>query len=152
MTIGFNAVSSLAAGRVDAATGFWNAEGVALRRQGVPVRIFKVDRYGAPPYPELVLSASRRTVERDPELVRSTVAATTRGYDFAEAHPAQALDDLLAADPRARPRRPGGAAARPAPRPAAAAVRPGGAARNGRPGTSNTACSNARSTSAPRSA
>ncbi len=33
VTIGFNAVSSLAAGRVDAATGFWNAEGVALQRQ-----------------------------------------------------------------------------------------------------------------------
>ena len=31
VTIGFNAVSSLAAGRVDAATGFWNAEAVALR-------------------------------------------------------------------------------------------------------------------------
>ena len=28
VTIGFNAVSSLAAGKVDAATGFWNAEGV----------------------------------------------------------------------------------------------------------------------------
>ena len=36
VTIGFNAVSSLAAGKVDAATGFWNAEGVALQRQGVP--------------------------------------------------------------------------------------------------------------------
>ena len=34
VTIGFNAVSSLAAGRVDAATGFWNAEGVALRQPG----------------------------------------------------------------------------------------------------------------------
>ena len=31
VTIGFNAVSALAAGKVDAATGFWNAEGVALR-------------------------------------------------------------------------------------------------------------------------
>ena len=56
MTIGFNAVASLAAGKVDAATGFWNAEGVALRRQGVPIRVFKVDRYGAPPYPELILT------------------------------------------------------------------------------------------------
>src|SRR6188474_1678671 len=35
VTIGFNAVSALAAGKVDAATGFWNAEGVALRRQDV---------------------------------------------------------------------------------------------------------------------
>jgi putative hydroxymethylpyrimidine transport system substrate-binding protein len=99
VTIGFNAVSSLAAGKIDAATGFWNAEGVALQRQGVPVRIFKVNRYGAPSYPELVLSASRRTIERDPALVDSVVAATTRGYEFVSQHPAQGLADLLAAVP-----------------------------------------------------
>jgi len=99
LTIGFNAVSSLAAGRVDAATGFWNAEGVALRRRGVPVRLFKVDRYGAPPYPELILTASRQTVERDPELIDAMVAATTRGYESTVNDPAAALDDLLASVP-----------------------------------------------------
>ncbi len=99
VTIGFNAVSSLAAGKVAAATGFWNAEGVALRRLGIPVRIFKVDRYGAPPYPELILTTSRRTLEDDPGLVRAVVDATRRGYAFTEAHPSKALDDLLAADP-----------------------------------------------------
>jgi putative hydroxymethylpyrimidine transport system substrate-binding protein len=96
VTIGFNAVSSLAAGKVDAATGFWNAEGVALRRQGVPVRIFKVNRYGAPPYPELVLAASHETIEQDPGLVRSVVDATKRGYELTVENPAKALDDLLA--------------------------------------------------------
>jgi putative hydroxymethylpyrimidine transport system substrate-binding protein len=99
VTIGFNAVSSLAAGRVDAATGFWNAEGVALRQQGIPIRIFKVDEYGAPPYPELVLVASHGTVERRPGLVRSVVAATTRGYELAVHNPSEALDDLLAEVP-----------------------------------------------------
>jgi NitT/TauT family transport system substrate-binding protein/putative hydroxymethylpyrimidine transport system substrate-binding protein len=99
VTIGFNAISSLAAGKVDAATGFWNAEGVALRRQGVPVRIFKVNRYGAPPYPELVLTTSRQTLDRKPGLVRSLVRATARGYEFAVAHPAKALDDLVAEVP-----------------------------------------------------
>jgi len=99
VTIGFNAVSSLAAGKVAAATGFWNAEGVALRRQGVPVRIFKVDRYGAPPYPELVLVTSRQTVEQRPQLVSSMVEATKRGYGFAFADPGRALADLLAEVP-----------------------------------------------------
>ncbi len=99
VTIGFNAVSSLAAGKVDAATGFWNAEGVALQRQGVPIRIFKVDRYGAPPYPELILTTSRKTLDQDPDLVRSVVDATRRGYAFTEQQPAKALDDLLAVNP-----------------------------------------------------
>jgi putative hydroxymethylpyrimidine transport system substrate-binding protein len=99
VTIGFNAVASLAAAKVGAATGFWNAEGVALRRQGVPVRIFKVNEYGAPPYPELILTASRQTIDSDPELVDSIVAATTHGYEFVSGHPAKALDDLLAEVP-----------------------------------------------------
>jgi putative hydroxymethylpyrimidine transport system substrate-binding protein len=99
ITIGFNAVSALAAGRVDAATGFWNAEGVALRQLGVPVRIFKVDEYGAPHYPELILTTSRRTLDEDPELVDSVVAATRRGYALAVSDPSRALSDLLAANP-----------------------------------------------------
>ena len=38
VTIGYGAVSSLAAEKVDAVTGFWNAEGVDLRRDGIPIR------------------------------------------------------------------------------------------------------------------
>jgi putative hydroxymethylpyrimidine transport system substrate-binding protein len=98
VTIGFNAVSALAAGKVDAATGFWNAEGVALRQQGVPIRTFKVDRYGAPPYPELILTTTEATLQKEPQLVRDVVDATRRGYRFTEANPSKALGDLLAAD------------------------------------------------------
>jgi NitT/TauT family transport system substrate-binding protein/putative hydroxymethylpyrimidine transport system substrate-binding protein len=99
VTIGFNAVSSLAAGKVDAATGFWNAEGVALRRAGVPIRVFKVNDYGAPRYPELILVASKSTIADNPGLIDRMVAATTRGYEFAVRQPTQALDDLVASVP-----------------------------------------------------
>jgi putative hydroxymethylpyrimidine transport system substrate-binding protein len=98
VTIGFTAVPSLAAGKLDAVTGFWNAEGVALQRKGIPIRIFRVDRFGAPPYPELVLTTSRRTLEDDPDLVDAVVAATRKGYALAVRDPDAALDDLLAAD------------------------------------------------------
>jgi len=99
VTIGFNAVADLAAGKVDAATGFWNAEAVALQRQGVPVRTFRVDRYGAPPYPELVLTTTRKLLRSDPVLVREVAGATTRGYQAALRDPKAALDALLAANP-----------------------------------------------------
>jgi putative hydroxymethylpyrimidine transport system substrate-binding protein len=99
VTIGFNAVASLAAGKVDAATGFWNAEAVSLRRQGIPVRVFKVDRYGAPRYPELVLCTSARTRLRENDLVSSLVGGMTRGYRATEDDPDSALDDLLAENP-----------------------------------------------------
>ncbi len=99
VTIGFNAVAALAAGRVDAATAFWNAEGVTLKRQGVATRTFRVDRYGAPRYPELVLVTTAAMIRADPNLVGAVAEATRGGYLIAERHPADALDDLLSADP-----------------------------------------------------
>jgi putative hydroxymethylpyrimidine transport system substrate-binding protein len=99
VTIGFNAVAALAAGKVDAATGFWSSEAVALRRQGVPVRVFEVERFGAPSYPELVLTTSRDLLDEDPELVEAVVGATRRGYALTEHDPKAALDDLLASSP-----------------------------------------------------
>jgi putative hydroxymethylpyrimidine transport system substrate-binding protein len=99
ITIGYNAVASLAAGKVDAATGFWNDEAVEAQRQGIPLRVFKVDRYGAPRYPELVLTTTRKELEAEPSLVESMVAATRRGYNFTVSEPQRALDDILAANP-----------------------------------------------------
>jgi ABC-type nitrate/sulfonate/bicarbonate transport system substrate-binding protein len=99
VTIGFNAVASLAAGKVDAATGFWNDEAVEAQRQGIPLRVFKVDRYGAPRYPELVLTTTRKELKEDPSLVEGMVAATRRGYNFTVSEPQQALGDILAANP-----------------------------------------------------
>jgi putative hydroxymethylpyrimidine transport system substrate-binding protein len=99
VTIGFQAVSALAAGKVAAATAFWNAEGVTLRRQGIPIRVFRVDRYGAPRYPELVLCTSAKTADEHPGLVRSVAAATRRGYALVARHPAAGVDALLESVP-----------------------------------------------------
>jgi putative hydroxymethylpyrimidine transport system substrate-binding protein len=99
VTIGFDSIAALSAGRVDAATAFWNAEGVALRRLGVPTREFRVDDFGAPPYPELVLAATAETVAERPELVAGLLAAVGRGQEKLTKDPEAALDDLLEAAP-----------------------------------------------------
>jgi putative hydroxymethylpyrimidine transport system substrate-binding protein len=95
VTIGFEAVPALRAGRLAAATAFWNAEGVALRRTGVPTREFRVDDYGAPRYPELVLVTTAELADQEPELVRGIAEATTRGYERVVANPQEGLDALL---------------------------------------------------------
>ncbi len=99
VTIGFAAVALLAAGKVDAATAFWNVEGVALRRRGIAVREFRVDDYGAPRYPELVLATTRRLLRDDPGLVSGVVAATERGYRFVLASPRRGLADIRVSVP-----------------------------------------------------
>ncbi|MBA3262748.1 MAG: ABC transporter substrate-binding protein [Thermoleophilaceae bacterium] len=76
-TIGFTAVPSLIAGKVDAVVAFWNVEGVALRRRGVQTREFRVDDYGAPRYPELVLAVERENA-RDMNGVLAKLVAGTR--------------------------------------------------------------------------
>lgn len=95
VTIGFKAVSALSAGRLDAATAFWNAEGVMLRRLGLETRELRVDDYGAPHYPELVLAVDRTTLEEERELVRAIAAATARGYSDVLDDADAALSDLL---------------------------------------------------------
>lgn len=97
--IGFQVVPALLGGRVAGATAFWNAEGVALRARRPRTREFRVDEYGAPPYPELVLAATRRTVRERPGLVRAVVRALRRGYEATLEDPDAALDALAAGAP-----------------------------------------------------
>lgn len=99
VTIGFDAVPELLAGKVVAATAFWNDEGVTLRQRRPGFHVFRVEDYGAPPYPELVLCVTHRTLARNPALVKSLVSALVRGYSFALARPAAAATDLEARVP-----------------------------------------------------
>jgi putative hydroxymethylpyrimidine transport system substrate-binding protein len=95
VTIGFQAVAALLAHRVDGATAFWNAEGVALQARRPGIREFKVDDYAAPPYPELVLCVSRATLRDDRPLVAATVRALRRGYEETIADPESAVEALV---------------------------------------------------------
>jgi ABC-type nitrate/sulfonate/bicarbonate transport system substrate-binding protein len=99
VTIGFNAVQSLLARRVDGATAFWNAEGIALKAKRPGVREFRVDQFGAPSYPELVLATSRQTLEANGPVVRATVRALRRGYEATINDPESAVTALTDAEP-----------------------------------------------------
>ncbi len=98
-TIGFDAVPAILGGKVSGATAFWNAEGVALQAKRPNLRVFKVDEFGAPPYPELVLTTTSTLIQDQPALVRATVAALQRGYREAIADPETAVSALVDAVP-----------------------------------------------------
>lgn len=102
-TIGFDSVPLLSAGRVGAATAFWNAEGVALNEAGVPTREFRVDDFGAPRYPELVVVATPELLEREGESVARELERVDEGYRAVEDDPDAAIEDLLAAVPGLEP-------------------------------------------------
>jgi putative hydroxymethylpyrimidine transport system substrate-binding protein len=97
VTIGFQAVSSILSKRVDAVPAFWNAEGVALRERGVRTREFRVEDYGAPAYPEVVLVTARRTLEHKRPLVDGVVAAIGDGVRSVIARPEPAARQIAKA-------------------------------------------------------
>jgi ABC-type nitrate/sulfonate/bicarbonate transport system substrate-binding protein len=94
VTIGFNAVPDLLSGRVAAATAFWNDEGVTLQHKRPGFHVFRVDQYGAPAYPELVVCASSSRLRADPALARDVVRALVRGYRAVLANPSAAIAEL----------------------------------------------------------
>jgi putative hydroxymethylpyrimidine transport system substrate-binding protein len=98
-TIGFEAVKALLAKRVDAATAFWNVEGVALKARRPGIKEFRVDDYGAPAYPELVLCVTRQTLDEKRPVVRATIRALRRGYGETQNDPESAVSALTAANP-----------------------------------------------------
>jgi len=104
VTIGFNAVARLLTERVDAVPVFWHAEGVALKQRGLDANEFRVEDYGAPPYPEVVLFTSRATLERERDRIKGALDAIARGLEAVRARPDEAVDviaDAAETDDRA---------------------------------------------------
>jgi putative hydroxymethylpyrimidine transport system substrate-binding protein len=97
VTIGFEAVNALLAKKVASVPAFWNAEGVTLRRKGLGVREFKIDDYGAPPWPEVVLAVTRSTLDNDRDTLKRFVAAVQDGARAELRDPAAAARDIAKA-------------------------------------------------------
>lgn len=97
ITIGFGSVANLLAGKVDAATAFWSAEGVTLRERGLATKEFRVDDFGAPPYPEVVLVVRRETLERRRDDIAAAVEAIAAGTEAALADRDATVREIAAA-------------------------------------------------------
>jgi putative hydroxymethylpyrimidine transport system substrate-binding protein len=97
VTIGFNAVSRLLTKRVDAVPVFWNAEGVALKQRGLAANEFRVEDYGAPPYPEVVFFTSRETLAAERPRIEAALDAIARGLETARGRPEAAVDVIAEA-------------------------------------------------------
>jgi putative hydroxymethylpyrimidine transport system substrate-binding protein len=97
VTIGFEAVNALLAHRVASVPAFWNAEGVTLKRKGLDVHEFKIDDYGAPPWPEVVLAVTRSTLDDDRDTLQRFVAAVQDGARAELSNPGAAARDIAKA-------------------------------------------------------
>jgi NitT/TauT family transport system substrate-binding protein/putative hydroxymethylpyrimidine transport system substrate-binding protein len=98
-TIGFDSVPALTTGAVDAATAFWNAEGVQLRDAGLPTAEFRVGDATERPYPELVVVTTEKLAREQPKTVGAVVAGLESADNRVERDPRAALDALVQAVP-----------------------------------------------------
>jgi putative hydroxymethylpyrimidine transport system substrate-binding protein len=90
-------VPSLIERRIDAVPAFWNAEGVILWQRGVSTREFRVDEFGAPRYPEVVLFTTRETLEKRRPMVHGVVRAISDGTRSVLADPEPAIREIARA-------------------------------------------------------
>jgi putative hydroxymethylpyrimidine transport system substrate-binding protein len=98
--VGFGLVPALVAHKVDAILGgFWNYEGVQLRRAGKRPRIIRIEDAGVPTYDELVLVAQGSTLARDRDRIRAFIGALSRGTQALQRNPNAAIRGLLQANP-----------------------------------------------------
>lgn len=97
VTIGFEAVGSVVSAKVSAAIGFWNAEGVALTARRPRTRIFRLDAFGAPRYPELLLVATSKTLREQGDAVLRLTKAVAAGYAAVASTPAGDDEEALRA-------------------------------------------------------
>jgi ABC-type nitrate/sulfonate/bicarbonate transport system substrate-binding protein len=93
VNVGFNTAQEVIAGNVDAAFGFWNQDAVEVE-QRQPVSVLRLDAFGAPAYPELVVFVRAETLVRDPGMVRAFLRAASRGYEDALNSPDAALASM----------------------------------------------------------
>jgi putative hydroxymethylpyrimidine transport system substrate-binding protein len=100
VTIGYDLLTSLLGGKVDAVVGvYWTWEAILAQERGRPVNVMRVEKWGVPNNCELVLIAGETTIRNRASLVRAVVAGMQDGYAYASAHPRDAWAALHAADP-----------------------------------------------------
>jgi NitT/TauT family transport system substrate-binding protein/putative hydroxymethylpyrimidine transport system substrate-binding protein len=97
LTIGFTGAQALLSRRIDGVPAFWNVEGVVLRRKGRRVNEFRIDDYGAPRFPEVVLLTTERMLREHRDRVEAALAAIRDGARDVQQHPAPAVAEIAKA-------------------------------------------------------
>ena len=100
VNVGFNLSQAMLSKKVDATLGgFWNYEGVQLRRRGRKPRIIRMEQVGVPTYQELVFVGHMDTLRERGRVLRRFLQAVARGARALRTDPTVGLDTLLKANP-----------------------------------------------------
>ncbi len=94
--VGFDLMSSMTTGNVDATIGcLVNHEVPQMEEEGFEVNWFDLDDYGVPTYYEGVFLANDDAIENDAETLKAFLRACAKGFADMQADPEEALRILL---------------------------------------------------------
>lgn len=94
--VGFDLMSSMTTGNVDATIGcMLNHEVPQMEEEGFKVNAFSICDYGVPYYPELVLVANDAVIENDSDMLAAFMRASAKGFADMKADPEGAVKVLL---------------------------------------------------------
>jgi len=100
VNVGFDLVPALLSRKVDAVIGAYrNVERIQIELQGQQVGMFEPERYGVPPFYELVLIANDTAVRSRRPVLAAFVAAAARGLALTAAKPDRAFHYYVALNP-----------------------------------------------------
>jgi ABC-type nitrate/sulfonate/bicarbonate transport system substrate-binding protein len=74
-------------------------EGLEAKERGIDLRYFPFTDYGFPDFYQVVLACNRDWLAANPDVARRFVAASVRGFEFAQSDPDAAAADLVAQNP-----------------------------------------------------
>jgi len=94
--VGFDLMSSMTTGQVDATMGaLINHEVPQLEEEGFSVDYFLITEYGIPDYYELVFVAGEKQLSENLEKYESFLRATNKAYEYMAENPEESLQILL---------------------------------------------------------
>ena len=95
--VGFDLMSSMTTGNVDATIGcLVNHEVPQMEEEGFSVNWFDLDDYGVPTYYEGIFLANDDAIKNDSETLKAFLRASAKGFADMKANPEKALQILLA--------------------------------------------------------
>ena len=94
--VGFDLMSSMTTGNVDATIGcLVNHEDPALEEQGFEVNYFSPTEYGVPSYYELVFVAGEENLSKNSDKIQRFLRASKKGFEDMKSNPDESLKILM---------------------------------------------------------
>ncbi|MSX02740.1 MAG: ABC transporter permease [Actinobacteria bacterium] len=100
VTLNTTAYEAVYNGKADFTIAVTTWEGIQARLLGKPMRFFEFTNYGFPTQYSSVIESSDKYLGANSETAKQFLAATQKGYEYAQSNPVEAAKLLVAANPQ----------------------------------------------------